>query len=213
MKTNKLNIDERILLGQQRENSIISLLHDRDIKINGQYVSYWVRNDDPEVDKIDKIDAYAMMNEEERIPAQIKYRDDGPDIGVAAVMPYVNHQSFQAQYAAGSIPWDRDMRGKAELLVCLSADGGILTVVSMETVHRGVKSLLKRFANETGFDGKSYRHEACPGAEIRVVKDRGAGYSVGKYKLVVYFTPVLMEAAGAYVHRYYLSPEDMEPGR
>lgn len=211
MKTNNLDILERVTLGKTREEEILLLLMDKDIKIGGKHVEAWVAASEEE-DKLAKIDAHAVIDASTSLPVQIKYRDDGRDIGIAAVMPYINHDIFKKQWEAGKVPWDRDMRGTAQLLVCLSADGGILTICDYHTVKRGVRLILEKFARLEYFDGRSFSYESYRGAEIRVVKDHGGGYSAGKSKLIVYFTPRLLKAAGAYVFEYYGSPEEMEPG-
>lgn len=212
MKTNNLDILERVTRGRSREEEILLLLMEEDIKIGGTSVDAWIAASDEE-DMIDKIDAFAVMPDGKRYATQIKYRDDGKDIGIAAVMPYVDHAIFKKQWEAGKIPWDRDMRCKSDLLVCLSADGGILTVCAYEKIRIGVEKILKSFASQEYFDARAFADDKLPGVEVRIVKDRGGGYSAGKSKLICYFTPRLLKANGAYVIEYYGRPEEMEPGR
>jgi hypothetical protein len=201
-KTNHLDIDERVARGIAHEERILQLLNEQLIFLRRQRVKQWASATISE-DIADKIDAWATLEDGTKLSAQIKYRESGADVGVAVLMPFINHEALLGQYEFNKLPWDRDMRSKAELMVCLSAGGSVLTVSEMHLVKRAVDVMLSYFVTTGYFDGRNFVHEDCPGVEFKVVTDQGRGYSAGKKKLVCYIAPALLESAGAFVHRYY----------
>lgn len=188
--TNTMAESERIRLGKVREQQIFQLLHGREVTIHGARILDWVPSTEEE-DIVQKIDAWAVgenaNGDEVRFSVQFKFRDAGVDLGIAAVRPF-EFDLFKMDWAAGPgcVRWDRDMKNKVDIIVCLADYGSKLIIANGHTVHTACINLLGALASEEDFYAKRYSRSNMKGGMIQVVKDRGQGYSSGQMKLVIY---------------------------
>ena len=193
--TNTMAEGDRIRLGKEKEKLIFKLLHDREVVIHGARILDWVPST-VEEDMHDKIDAWAIgenaNGDEVRLSVQFKYRDAGIDLGIAAVRPF-EFDLFQMDWRAGTVRWDRDMKNKVDIIVCLADYQSKLIVANGHTVHNACKNLLNALANEPEFYARRYSKAGMKGGMIQVVRDKGTGYSGGQQKLVVYLEDFLFK--------------------
>lgn len=185
MSTNTLSIEERVKAGKEKEQLIFKLLRERQVWHDGEQIISWKPATDEE-DIHDKIDAWAET-ETRLFSVQFKYRDVGADLGIAAVRPF-EHDLFKMDWAAGEgcVRWDRDMKNKVDIIVCLADYNSKLIVANGHTVHKAVKTLLGKLAEEEVFYARRYTVPGMKGGTIQVMRDKGEGYSSGQQKLVVY---------------------------
>lgn len=189
--TNTLHEAERIKLGKEKEQLVYSLLRDRDVEIHGEKIVGWIPSSDEE-DIVQKIDAWALTESGKRLSVQIKYRDAGPDLGIAAIRPF-DFDMFKLDWHAGIPRWDRDMKNKVDIIVCLADYGSKLVVANGHTVHKACWNLLNALAQEPVFYSNRYHQPNMKGGMIQVVRDKGQGYSSGQMKLVIYLEPWLFK--------------------
>jgi hypothetical protein len=175
---------ERIALGKQKEQLIFKLLSEREVVIHGEEIIAWEHSTADE-DIHEKIDAWATTASGKKLSVQFKYRDAGVDLGIAAVRPF-EFDLFKMDWRADTVRWDRDMKNKVDIIVCLADYQSKLIVANGHTVHKACINLLSALAKEDIFYAKRYTRPNMKGGTIQVVKDRGQGYSSGQMKLVIY---------------------------
>jgi hypothetical protein len=136
---------------------------------------------------------------------QIKSRDSdiGKDLGLSLIRPYKTFDAFKDEWACGTPKFDRDMKTDVDFYVVMTNDGSILVVPGAE-VKKTCYDLLDEFAQDrVGFgEGKAFPRRSSGGRQLRLVVDRGTGYSSGHQKLIAYLSPqFLAKAAGAFTIR------------
>ena len=197
MATNTLDEKERIARGKEQEARILNILRDKDIVVAGNKIISWEPSSESE-DITKKIDAWAITDDA-RLSVQIKYRDAGTDLGIAAVRPYNSHLMFQMDWQAGTVRWDRDMKHTADIYVCLADYGTKLIVADGHKVKRAVNTMLFEFSKADYFDGRTFEKTELWGAQLKIVRDRGTGYSAGQNKIVCYLNARLLEKSGGMI--------------
>ena len=202
MATNHLSQDERMAHGKAREKEVLALLNSLEVVVEG--VRYFDFTPSESQDDIyNKIDAWCISDGGAH-SVQIKFRDRGEDLGVAAVRPYHGHADFVRGIDRGHVDWDRDMKGDVDLYVCLVDNASVLVVTTGKRVKRAVTLLLAAFAaDHKGFNGtRSWYSDKMRGAVVKLVTDQGSeGYSAGQNKIVIYLAPWLLGNHGAMVKR------------
>lgn len=198
MATNHLDQKDRIAIGKRHEKTIVELLNKHRPVVCHTVYDKWSESTQTE-DMLLKIDAWATsgLNPTKR-SVQIKYRETGGDLGIAMVRPYTDFNSFKRDFENGNVSWDRDFINHVDLYVCLMGD--TLSVVEGERIRKACNLMLDKFVVYGGFHG--YRGFAWPsykGAELRLVTDRGNGYSEGQQKIICYLTTDVIKLCGGYV--------------
>lgn len=199
MSTNTLAEKDRITVGKLREAEILAMLNEIKPVLWGTTLHTWTSSSFVE-DVHDKVDAWCWGEDEgDNYSVQIKYRDVGSDLGIAVIRPWLSNYKFILDRELGTTKWDRDMKGVEDIYVCLI--GKTLVVVSSVIVKKAVSILLDKLAAAGGFSGRRFAPNECPGAELRLVTDRGSsGYSAGQEKVICYISPQILRAGGAFIY-------------
>lgn len=198
MSSNYLSMEERLKIGKGYEREIISLLNKHRPVVCHTVWDKWVASKQAE-DMHQKIDAWAYsgVNEQAR-SVQIKYRETGGDLGIAVIRPYTTFDEFIHQVDYDKVSFDRDFISTPDFYACLS--GQTLMVVEGRKIKTGVNLMMQQFIKHGGFKGHNgFRHANYEGAELRLVRDRGMGYSVGQDKIICYFAPSFIRMAGGFI--------------
>ncbi len=199
MALNTLDIDERIKQGKEVESYILSILQDIEplVKVDGHSIGNWYESTSDE-DMHGKIDAWAESLQHGLMSVQIKYRETGQDVGVAVLRPWDDDDRFKWGYDYHALPWDRDMVNMADIYVVLI--GSQLIIAPGEVIKRACRIMVDKLRLNGGFnEQRAFTSRECWGCELRIVKDRGAGYSQYQHKVINYIKPELLLQAGATV--------------
>lgn len=199
MATNELDIEDRVKIGKKREIEVLQILEGRKVQINREKLISWHLSDH-EQDMKEKIDVWLQTINGQLYSGQIKFRDSGPDFGASLIMPYTTFEKFCEDFDAKTLPWDRDARGVVDYYICLSNRSTILMFIKKETVMAAAAKMLAKVRFD-GFNGNSFVSPEIEGAELKIVKDAGSGYSQGQSKIIMYLTPDYIETAGDKVWR------------
>lgn len=196
MALNTLDIDERVKQGKNVEASILEKLKwFSPMDWQDDSIRFFTLATDEE-DMHLKIDAWATMGFQDRKSVQIKYRETGGDVGIAVLRPWNDDRLFSIDYDRHSLPWDRDMKHMADIYVVQI--GKRLIIAPGTVVKRACNIMVDKLRLAGGFGyPNSFTDSKCWGCELRIVRDRGAGYSAGQYKVINYIKPELLLAAGA----------------
>jgi hypothetical protein len=195
--TNSLDKDERVKIGKQYEASILKMLNEHRPVVCHTVFDKWIEADEHD-DMVNKIDAWAYSGLAGGKSVQIKYRETGSDLGIAVVRPYVDFETLAHQVENSEIPFDRDFGSTPDLYACLN--GSLLMVVEGEKVKKGCALMMNQFMKHGGFKGyNGFVHANYRGAELRLVTDKGAGYSEGQQKIICYLAPSFIKMAGGYI--------------
>lgn len=182
--TNHLDEVDRVRIGIENEASVFTrLMRLYPIMVPASMVD----------DVQNKIDAWVRDDGTMR-SVQIKWRETGGDLGIAMVRPWVDRETFDRQLAAGTVPWDRDMKATPDLYAY--ATPSVLVVAEGAEVARICHEAAVVLADE-GFHGRMRTVE--DGVELRLVTDKGTGYSGGQKKVICYISAALLVARGAVV--------------
>lgn len=201
MATNHLDIKDRIVVGKNHELEIIKLLNKHRPVISHTVYNKWVAASMVEDMQL-KVDAWATSGTNStRHSAQIKYRETGGDLGVALIRPWEgDFNAFKRGYLNGQVNWDRDFINPVDFYVCLMGD--TLCVIEGSKVKKICDMMLDKFVDFGGFRERNlFYWPSYKGAELRLVTDRGNGYSEGQQKIICYITPELIRMAGGYVQK------------
>lgn len=202
--SNRLPLEQRINLGKSAERVILDWANEHcPIDIGTKGITHFEPASDDE-DMHGKIDAWAYNVHGEKFSVQIKNRESGLDLGIATMMPYVGDAWFCANYKAsegGDLNWDRDMRSTPDYY--LIANEGQICLAHGEKVRSGVMAILSNLYTSGGFRGSNtHKYPALDGLTLKLVKDIGAGYSTGKYKVICYINLESLANRGAFLeHR------------
>jgi hypothetical protein len=198
MSSNTEDISSRVSKGLAVEAEILAKLQRRSksgaISVGPLQLYNWQASTMDE-DKYAKIDAWVQDSNYRRLSVQIKYRESGQDLGLALVRPYEGWESFSNDLKCGTVEWDRDMQSTPNLYVVQSPGLG-LVVVPGQAVKDAAMALLQEMAYEP-FEGSSY--QGAEGIEVRIVRDKGAGYTYDQKKLISYMTPRFLVKLGGKV--------------
>lgn len=180
--TNHLDEAERLRLGAVNEAGVFE-------RLRHQYpvIARATERDDI----TNKIDAWVKDHGTMR-SVQIKWRETGGDLGIAMVRPWVDRETFDQQLTDGTVPWDRDMKATPDLYAY--ATPTVLVVAEGAEVARICHEAAVVLADE-GFQGRMRTVEN--GVELRLVTDKGRGYSGGQRKVICYISPTLLVQRGA----------------
>jgi hypothetical protein len=197
MSSNTLDIHDRIAVGKMYERQILEKLQASEVVVEGKLLSEFVpatREDDMH----NKIDAwcFAQGSGLDGKSVQIKYRETGSDLGVAVWRPYRDEWTLRDCVKRDIMQWDRDFMTIPDYYAY--GVGDLLIVAPGYKVKAACTILLNKAMNE-GFTNNMYEAKTCPGAQLRVVTDKGQGYSYGQKKIICYITPWLLKRAGSWV--------------
>jgi len=201
--TNHLSIDERMIHGKRREKEILALLNSNstDVVVEGVRYTNFIPSTNRD-DMYNKIDAWCTSDADDRAHSvQIKFRDRGEDVGIAAIRPYRTHEEFVRDVERDDVEYDRDLRSDVDLYVCVVDNGSALVVTTGKKIKRACSIVLSAFADSDGFEGRSWYRDKYRGTVLKLVTDRGDGYTYGQDKIVVYIAPWLLQRVGAYWKR------------
>lgn len=200
MQTNKLDFHERISIGKDKESFVINLLKDQ-IKLIpecGDVVHWWQATGVE--DRHLKIDVWAEMLSGDKLAGQIKFRESGQDLGIALIRPWSWNSFMEGTYEV-----DRDFQNPADFYVFLVEEYNMLVVANGQRVSKICNTFMKYlstldsdpFATSTSLEipGKY-------GAELRLVNDKGEGYTEGQNKIICYIKPILIETLGGQIIFY-----------
>lgn len=181
--TNHLDEADRLRIGAGNEAAVLR-------RLLAVYPTIVPAQTSDDIEK--KIDAWVKDGPALR-SVQVKWRETGGDLGLAIVRPYVDHDTFVAQYLADELPRDRDFKGRAELYAYATPD--ILVVVEATVVKRICEEALCLLAQSDGFIRNLFW--VRDGVELRLVTDAGQGYSARQRKIICYISHTELLLNGA----------------
>lgn len=197
----KLNEQERIAKGKRREEKMLQILNDESpIEFGEHTLTMWKPASEAE-DIQRKIDAWVATNDDELLAVQLKSRDRQPDLGIAAIRPYRGYSDYCERFDEGRLQMDRDMKNMPSLYVCFFGPRKFM-VASGDFVKRTVQQMLREF-RKTGFtsNGRTSMKSGNKMVELKLVTDRGKGYSGGQQKIICYIKPEFLVKYGGAVMR------------
>lgn len=192
MASNTLALEDRIRINKPIELKIIRELN-KQLPIKSKNWRAASANDDMH----NRIDAWLVDEFNEEYSVQIKYRETGGDLGIAVLRPWEGNEKFLSDYAASTLPYDRDMKTTPGFYVAGISKEHLL-IVDGNTVHRACELMIESLACAGGFSsyGTSYSDPGRSGAELRLVRDKGNGYSLDHWKVICYMEPWLLRECG-----------------
>ena len=203
--TNYLSFDERVEIGKEKEsdtldllNSLVRRIPQRDCVVEWSASS---RSDDIN----DKIDAWVSCEDTDRLSVQIKFRETGQDLGVSLIRPW-DWEEFKRDFEIlQDCHYDRDYKEMTDLYVVLNEQFDQLIIGDGQKIKRICEILLQSLyeQDEDPFQEWNYfRDEKRYGAELRLVTDKGQGYSEGQQKLICYIKPFLVQKQNGMIVYY-----------
>lgn len=200
MSTNHLPLNERLERGKVAEELILDQINALcPVTVNDiTFTSFEAASEDE--DMHGKIDAWGIAHTGAKHSVQIKNRESGIDLGLALIRPYAGDNWFCANYKAaeGSLNWDRDMVTKVDYY--LIANEGQICLTESQTVRNGVNAILSNLYTSGGFrGGNTHTYSALDGLTLKLVKDIGAGYAAGQYKVICYVSLNSLMHRGAFL--------------
>lgn len=199
MSSNDKPLEVRIAIGKEAESIILDEVNRLcPIVVDGRTLTAFTAST-PEEDMHQKIDAWVYDEHEGDMSVQIKHRESGRDLGIAVIMPYEGDYWFCSTYKArDELHFDRDMVNTPDYY--LVANDTQICVAPGRMVKLGVNAILSSLFNNGGFGGSNtYTYPALDGLELKLVKDRGAGYSAGQQKVICYIKLDALAKRGAYL--------------
>lgn len=199
MSMNELDLDKRLELGKLAEKKVLAELYDKHMPIKLDTNNFLTINSSTrEEDMHGGVDAWISTGTE-TYSVQIKNRETGSDLGLSIIMPYEGDYWFCSNFKAFSeLNWDRDMRNVPDYYLVANPDQFCL--VRSATVKNGIMAILSSLYNYGGFGGaRAFSNPALDGLELRLVRDRGAGYSAGQTKVICYIRLDALKSRGAWI--------------